>query len=116
VRNLAGKSAEAAKETAQLVGVSTQKAEAGEELAAITANSLSKIIDGINQTEEIIKQIGANSHKNDADISLMNKDLSIVSDITQRTASTAQETAAMSEEMNGQANSLKDIVSVFRIK
>ncbi|MCL2637356.1 MAG: methyl-accepting chemotaxis protein [Oscillospiraceae bacterium] len=116
VRNLAAKSAEAAKETAHLVGVSTQKAEAGEELAIVTAQSLSKIIDGINKTEEIIKKIEINSHKNDEDITLMNKDLNIVSDITQRTASTAEQTAAMSEEMNGQAASLKEIVNVFRIK
>jgi methyl-accepting chemotaxis protein len=116
VRNLAGKSAEAAKETAHLVGVSTQKAGAGEELAIITAQSLSKIIDGINETEEIIKKIESNSHKNDADITLMNKDLTIVSDITGRTAATAEQTAAMSDEMNGQANSLKHIVSLFRIK
>ncbi|MDR2531343.1 MAG: methyl-accepting chemotaxis protein [Oscillospiraceae bacterium] len=116
VRNLAAKSAEAAKETAHLVGVSTRKAEAGENLAVITAESLSKIISGINKTEEIIKKIEMNSHKNDSDISLMNKDLNIVSDITQRTASTAEETAAMSDEMNGQANSLRNIVSVFKIK
>ena len=116
VRNLAAKSAEAAKETAHLVGVSTQKAEAGEQLAIITAESLSKIIKGIDETENIIKRIEANSHKSDSDISIMNKDLTIVSDITGRTASTAEETAAMSDEMNGQANSLRDIVSVFRIK
>jgi methyl-accepting chemotaxis protein len=116
VRNLAAKSAEAAKETAQLVGVSTQKAEAGQDLVVITAESLSKIISGIDKTEDIIKQIEGNSHKNDADISMVSKELGIVSDITQRTASTAEETAAMSEEMKAQANSLKEIVSVFKIK
>jgi methyl-accepting chemotaxis protein len=116
VRNLAAKSAAAAKETANLVGVSTQKAKEGEELANVTAESLFKIIEGINSTEEIIQKIEQNSHKNDTDISIMNKDLNIVSDITQRTAATAEETAAMSDEMTGQADALKDIISVFRVK
>jgi methyl-accepting chemotaxis protein len=116
VRNLAAKSALAAKETAQLVGVSTRKAEEGEELTIVTAESLSKIIEGINKTEDIIGRIEQNSHKNDDNISTMNKDLNIVSGITQKTASTSEQTAAMAQELLGQADELRAIVSVFRIK
>jgi methyl-accepting chemotaxis protein len=116
VRNLAAKSALAAKETANLVGVSTQKAQEGEKLAKITADSLEKIIEGIARTEEIIKKIERNSHKNDSDISRMSVDLNNVAGITHKTASTAEETAAMAEEMRGQADSLKDIVGVFKIR
>jgi methyl-accepting chemotaxis protein len=116
VRNLAANCADAAKETAGLVNVSTQKAEKGEQLAAVTAQSLSKIVTGITQSEELIAKIEANSNESDTDVTSMNKDLAIVARITQQTASTAEQTAAMSEELKGQAGSLQEIVSVFKIR
>jgi methyl-accepting chemotaxis protein len=116
VRNLAAKSALAAKETAQLVGVSTRKAEEGEELTIITVESLSKIIEGIKKTEEIIERIEHNSHSNSQNITAINKDLGIVSGITHKTASTSEQTAAMAQELLGQADELRNIVSLFRIK
>ncbi|MDR0326381.1 MAG: methyl-accepting chemotaxis protein [Oscillospiraceae bacterium] len=116
VRSLATKSAEAAKESAGLIELSTQKATAGKQLAAVTAQSFTKIMEGVSMSDEKIKQIAENSQKSNANVGQMNDDLKIVSSITQQVASSAEELSAMSEEMNSQAATQREQVGTFKIK
>jgi len=117
VRALAAKSADAAKETAQLVDISTEKAAAGERLAAVTADSFSKIADGIVLlSDEVISKIEQNSRKNNEDVSVMITDIGVVSGVVHETASNSQRTEAMAGKINDQATLLKGMVQMFKIK
>lgn len=116
VRNLAAKSAAAAKETTELVTISTQKAASGVSLAEVTAESFSHIIDGIGKSDEIITQIAQASHKQERSVSLMNKEVDVVLGVVHSTTEASEEYAASAEEMSGQSTLLKDMVEQFKIK
>jgi methyl-accepting chemotaxis protein len=116
VRSLAAKSSDAAKETAALVEISNSKAAEGEALAGEVSAAFLKIMHGITQSDEVILQIEKNSRKNNGDVTEMNRDVGMVSEIVQKTSASTHETAMMAQELSKHAESLNEIVSMFRIK
>ena len=115
VRNLAGKSAQAAKETTALIETSIQKVSAGTGIANETAAALKKVADGISQTSEFVGAIAAASNEQATALEQVNQGITQVSQVVQSNAAVAEESAAASEELSAQADSLKESVSVFKL-
>jgi methyl-accepting chemotaxis protein len=116
VRNLASKSAAAAKETGILIENSMRKAELGSTIAAQTAESLTEIVAGINQSTELITQIADSSEEQTMSINQINEGINQVSEVVQKNSATAEECAASAEELNAQSAILAENVSKFRLR
>jgi len=116
VRNLAGKSAEAAKDTGGLIANSMEKAELGARIAVDTAASLAEIVSGINESTQIVGEIAASSEEQSLGIEQINTGIDQVAQVVQQNSATAQESAAASEEMSGQSTMLEDLISKFKLK
>ena len=94
VRSLAQRSADAVKETTALIGRSVKTAEKGAAIANETASSLNEIVNGSNQTLNLIREI-ATAGKEEADsITQVTEGVSQVSAVIQTTAATAEESAS----------------------
>jgi methyl-accepting chemotaxis protein len=116
VRNLAGKSADSAKETAALIEGSISKVEAGTKIANETAEMLSKIEESVKKVNAYVGDIAAASSEQASAISQVDQGITQVSTVVQTNSATAEESAASSEELNGQADTLNQMVSRFRLK
>lgn len=115
VRNLAGQSAKAAKETTDLIETSIKKVEAGTRIANDTAGALGKIVTGITKTTELVGAIASASNEQAAALEQVNEGITQVSQVVQSNAAASEECAAASEELSGQSDSLKSNVSVFKL-
>ena len=115
VRNLATKSAEAAKDTGTLIEDSAAKADLGLKIATETAGSLREIVDGIIRSAEIVGQIAQLSEAQVGDITHVNSGIERVSGVVRQNSATAEQSAAASEQMSAQASTLKQMISQFRI-
>ncbi|MCL1982242.1 MAG: methyl-accepting chemotaxis protein, partial [Clostridiales bacterium] len=116
VRNLAGKSAEAAKDTSGLIENSIEKANLGMAIATETAESLKEIVSGINRNAEIIAEIEVLSQEQNEAITQINIGIDQVAQVVQQNSATAEQSAAASEEMSGQSTMLTQLVSQFKLK
>ncbi len=116
VRNLAAKSAEAAKDSSALINNSIERAELGAEIAAETADYIEKIVIGVNESERSITLIAESSKASGAAIAQINQGISQVAQVVHQNSSTAEESAAASEEMNGQTELLRNLVARFRLR
>lgn len=116
VRNLAAKSAEAAKDTGSLITNSISKAESGVEIAGKTAAALGEIVDGVVQTSELIQNISEAASEQSHAISQINLGIGQVAQVVQTNSSTAEESAAASEQMSSQADLMASLVRQFKLK
>ncbi len=116
VRNLAARSAKAAKETTDLIDNSIDKVEEGYKMANDTAEALSQIVSGVTNAVEIVGMIANASNEQANAISEINRGIEQVSDVTQSNTATAEESASASEEMAGQAQVLKGLIQEFKLK
>ena len=116
VRNLAAKSAEAAKETAALIENSIQKTEAGTKLADETAKALTSIVSGMEKGASLTAGIAAASNEQATAIAQVNKGIEQMSTVVQQNSATAEEAAAASEELSGQAELLKSMIGKFTLR
>ena len=116
VRNLAARSANAAKETTTLIEGSIKKSEAGTKIAQDTAEALGKIVDGISKAAELVGEIAVASNEQAIGISQVNQGIEQVSDVVQNNSATAEESASASQELSSQADILKDMVAKFTLK
>lgn len=116
VRTLAARSAQAAKETTDLIEGSIRKVETGTKIANETAEALSKIVIEAAKAADLIESIAIASNEQAAAIEQVNQGIIQVSNVVQSNAATSEESAAASEELSGQAEQLREIVSTFRVK
>lgn len=116
VRNLAARSANAAKETTSLIEGSIKKAEIGTDIANNTAKALYEIVDGVSKATVLVSEIAASSNEQATGISQINLAIDQVSQVVQTNSSTAEESAAASEELSSQSELLKEMVSGFKLK
>jgi len=116
VRNLAARSANAAKETTALIESSIKKAENGTKIADDTAAALNQIVDAVSDATNLVGEIAKASNEQAAGISQVNEGIMQVSQVVQTNSATAEESAAASEELLSQAEMLKELVSRFKLK
>ncbi|MDR0469462.1 MAG: methyl-accepting chemotaxis protein [Peptococcaceae bacterium] len=116
VRNLAAKSAEAAKETGDMIQNSIDKAELGSQIAGETATSLIEIVSGIHESSELIKEIAKSSEEQSSSIAQVNVGIDQVAQVVQQNSATAEESAAASEEMSSQSSLLQELALRFKLR
>jgi methyl-accepting chemotaxis protein len=116
VRNLAARSAKAAKETADMIEGSIKKTEAGTTIADKTAEALNKIVEDTVKIADFVNQIATASNEQAEGIEQTNQGIMQVSTIVQSNSATAEESASASEELASQAEMLKEQVKQFKLK
>ena len=116
VRNLAAKSAEAAKDSGELIADTIHKAELGSQIANFTAASLEEIVSGINESSKLIEDIAASSGMQLDGIEQINSSISRVSQIVQHNSETAGESASASTKMREQSQNLEELIKHFRLR
>jgi methyl-accepting chemotaxis protein len=116
VRTLAAKSANAAKETTDMIEGSIRNVEAGIKIANDTAGALKKIVTEVSNAAELVGEIANASNEQAQGIEQLNQGITQVSQVVQSNAATSEESAAASEELADQADQLREVVSIFKIK
>lgn len=115
VRNLAARSADAAKETTDMIESSIKKVEGGTKIANETASALSKIVENVDKVASLIGEITTASNEQSLGIGQINQGVMQVSQVVQHNAATSEESAAASEQLSSQAQLLKEQVSRFKL-
>jgi len=116
VRNLAARSAEAVKETTVLIEGSIVKVAAGTKIADATGESLKEMLSEIEKVTNLVGNIAEASNDQASEIAEITQGIGQVSQVVQTNSATAEESAAASEELSGQAEMLKEMVGAFKIK
>ena len=115
VRNLAGRSAKAAQETAEMIEASSMKVENGLTVAESTATAFLQIVESIIKVDNLAGEIAVASNEQAQGISQINQGLNQIDQVTQQNTAYAEETAAASEELSGQANHLLQLAGQFTV-
>jgi len=115
VRNLAERSAQAAKETTDLIDGSSQRVRQGAVIAEKTAQSLAQIVESISQASDLVSEIAAASSEQAEGIGQVNIGLSQVDQATQRNTASAEEMAASAQTLSAQAHQLQASLANFRL-
>lgn len=116
VRNLAIKSAEAAKTTSELIAKSVDVIGNGVLQTESTAKLLEGAVSAVKDTRQIITEISSATSEQANVIKLINTGLDQISSVVHKNSASSEESAASSEELAGQATVLKDITSSFKLK
>lgn len=116
VRNLAARSADAAKETTRMIEGSIKKVDDGTKIATTTAAALNKIVDDVAKVSGIVGNIASASNEQAIGISQINQGIMQVSEVVQMNSATSEESAAASEELSSQAVLLREQAARFTLK
>lgn len=116
VRNLAARSANAAKETTAMIEGSIKKVNDGTKIANDTASALMSIVGDISKVATLISNIAVASNEQELGINQINQGIMQVSEVVQTNSATSEETAAASEELSEQAQTMREQVSRFRLR
>jgi len=116
VRNLAGKSAEAAQNTTALIEEAIQAVGDGTKISAETEASLNKVVTDAEAVLEAVINISEATAQQSNSIKQITQGVDQISSVVQTNSATSEESAAASEELSGQAQMLKDLVSVFTLE
>ena len=116
VRNLAQRSAAAAKEIKTLIGDSVDKVDAGAKLVNQAGFTMSEIVDSIKRVTDIMNEISTASREQSAGIEQINQAITNMDDVTQQNAALVEEAASAAQSLQDQAAQLNQTVSVFKIE
>ncbi len=115
VRNLAQRSAAAAKEIKTLIGDSVEKVEGGSKLVAQAGQTMEEIVTAIKRVTDIMSEITAASTEQSQGIEQVNMAISQMDEVTQQNAALVEEAAAAAESMEEQAQNLSASVGTFKV-
>jgi methyl-accepting chemotaxis protein len=115
VRNLAARSAVAAKETAQLIEGSVNKTKHGTEIAGNAAAALNEIVTEITRVTDLISDMAMSSQEQAEGIIQVNQGLAQIDTVTQQNTASSEENAAVAEELSSQAGLLQELVAKFKL-
>ena len=115
VRNLAQRSAAAAKDIKVLIGDSVEKVEAGSKLVDQAGRTMDEIVASITRVTDIMSEITAASNEQSAGIEQVNQAIAQMDQVTQQNAALVEEAAAAAESMQEQAANLSEVVSIFKL-
>ncbi len=114
VRNLAQRSAGAAKEIKGLISDSVEKVRTGSELVDASGKTLAEIVDSVKKVTDIVAEIAAASQEQSSGIEQVNKAVMQMDEVTQQNAALVEEAAAASKSMEDQAQKMVELMSFFR--
>jgi methyl-accepting chemotaxis protein len=115
VRNLAQRSAAAAKEIKDLIGDSVEKVGAGTKLVDQAGKTMEEIVASVKRVTDIMSEIAAASNEQGAGIEQVNQAITQMDDVTQQNAALVEEAAAAAESLEEQAQNLAGAVAVFKL-
>lgn len=115
VRNLAARSAKAAKETTDMIESSIEKVNSGREVAHQTAEKLETIVANVSEVADLVESIAKASKEQSMAIEQINQGVLQVSQVVQANSATSEESASASEELSMQADLLSDEVKKFKM-
>ncbi|XLZ70029.1 methyl-accepting chemotaxis protein [Massilia sp. SR12] len=115
VRNLAQRSAAAAKEIKSLIDASVERVHAGSRLVDQAGTIMNEVVDSVRHVSNIIGDITAASTEQSTGIAQVNQAIMQMDDVTQQNASLVEEAAAAAGALQEQAKGLVEVVSVFKI-
>ncbi|MGJ7507300.1 methyl-accepting chemotaxis protein [Variovorax sp. GT1P44] len=115
VRNLAQRSAAAAKEIKTLIGDSVEKVEEGSKQVAEAGKTMEEIVDSVKRVTDIMGEITAASQEQTSGIEQINQAITQMDQVTQQNAALVEEAAAAAASLQEQAGSLSQVVSVFKL-
>ncbi len=115
VRNLAQRSATAARESKELIQSSVQKVRSGTEFVNQTGKSLTDIVTGVKKVGDIVAEIAAASSQQSQGIEQVNQAVAQMDEITQQNAALAEQASAASVSMSEQSNQMSQLLAFFKI-
>ena len=115
VRNLAQRSAAAAKEIKELIGNSVEKVEMGSKLVDQAGSTMSEVVGSIRRVNDIMAEITAASQEQSLGIAQVNDAIIQMDSVTQQNAALVEEAAAAAGTMQEQAAKLAVVVSIFKM-
>lgn len=116
VRALAGKSSDAAQETTVLLNQTVQSMEEGVAAAQDTADSMLQVVSHADEMSKLIDDIAEFTRQQDANATQITEGIDQIATVVQTNVSTAEGSAAASEELSGQAAMLRELVAKFRLR
>jgi len=116
VRNLAQRSAAAAKEITALIGDSVDKVEIGSRQVDQAGETMNEIVNAVKRVTDIMAEIAAASSEQSSGIEQVNQALIQMDEVTQQNAALVEEAAASAEAMQEQAGNLMRAVSMFKLE
>jgi methyl-accepting chemotaxis protein len=115
VRNLAQRSAAAAKEIKTLIGDSVEKVDAGSRLVDAAGHTMEQIVNAVKQAADIMSEIAAASQEQSVGIDEVNQAIGQMDEMTQQNAALVEQAAAAAESLQDQAQKLSQAVGVFTL-
>lgn len=116
VRDLAGKSAEAAKNTTALIEITVKAVQNGTKIADETAQAMGDVVQSTEGVTQLIMKIAQASEQQADALNQVTVGVDQIASVVQTNSATAEESAAASEELSGQSQLLKNLVSHFRLR
>jgi methyl-accepting chemotaxis protein len=115
VRNLAQRSASAAKEIKALISDSVEKVDAGSQLVDQAGKTMTEIVTSVQHVADIMSEVTAASQEQSAGIEQVNRAIAQMDEITQQNAALVEQASAAAQSMQDQAGGLSQAVSVFKL-
>lgn len=115
VRNLAQRSAAAAKEIKSLIGDSVEKVDVGSRLVDDAGKTMDEIVSSVKRVADIMREITAASQEQSAGIEEVNQAIGQMDEMTQQNAALVEQAAAAAESLQDQAVTLTQAVSIFKL-
>lgn len=116
VRNLAGRSATAAKEIKELIEDSVSKVDEGSRLVNESGEALSEIVESVKKVSNIVAEIAAASQEQSSGIGQVNTAVTQMDEMTQENAALVEESAAASEALGAEADALRTAIRFFALE